>query len=424
MKIVFDNPLITNEFGTTISFYINKCKQVIDSSNYSAPEASLCLPSDNKILTQIEDLAKKKQTKELRYVIVIGIGGSNLGSQAVYNALYGNTDTYNPHRIPKMIFLDTIDAKLNNAFLTFFESRVSSENEFIISLISKSGSTTEPLAIAEIMFERLQNKFPNWKNRCVFITDENSHLWNEGRRLGIDTLAVPKMVGGRYSVFSPVGLFPLAMAHINIQSLLKGAEKMRDRCILDSSENDARNSAVFQYYFLKKGRAIHNSFFFNPELECLGKWYRQLMGESIGKDRKGITPLVSIGSVDHHSMVQLYWGGPQDKTTEIIYSMQSENCIIPSNPIFPTLTTMNGMNTSCIQSAIQKATSLTYKKLEEPYFEVSFNKIDEYELGQYMQYKMMEIMYLGNLMEINTFNQPQVELYKSETKNILAKKDI
>lgn len=422
MKLFFNKKPNNNEEEPLVKSYREKCREVINTNNYSAPEASLCLPSDQKILTEVIDLVKKKKTATLKYVIVIGIGGSNLGSKAIYDALYGSLDQFSQGSHSRMIFLDTIDPKTNNAFIQFIDSHIKSADEFVISIISKSGTSTESIANAEILLGHIKHTFPNWKDRCVMITDHNSLMWEEGARLGIDVLGIPKQVGGRYSVLSAVGLFPLAMAGIDIQSLLQGAKQMRELCTSDSAENYAASSSIFQYLSWKKGVTIHNSFYFHPELESLGKWYRQLMGESIGKDQKGITPMVSIGSVDHHSMVQLYWGGAADKTTEIVYSKKLIECIVPREPLFPSLSSTQGKNTFEIMSAIQKGTSLTYEKLGLPYFEVVFEDINCFELGSYMQYKMLEIMYLAKLFEINAFDQPQVELYKIETKKILASK--
>lgn len=421
MKLIFKKNTEIKSEGKALTPYIETCKQVVEKNNYASPEASLCLPSDKTTLEVVEQMVKKKKTSNLKYIIVIGIGGSNLGTKAIYDALCGSLDQLTPSKYPKMLFLDSVDPKVNAAFLTFIDTHVKEEDEFMISIISKSGTNTEPLINAEILLGHIKNRFPHWQDRCITITNEGSPLAKESNRLTIDVLTMPKMVGGRYSVFSAVGLFPLMMAGISTSSLLKGAQEMRDLCLLsDSSENYAQSSSIFQYDYLKKGRAIHNSFFFHPELESLGKWYRQLMGESIGKDNKGITPIVSVGSVDHHSMVQLYWGGPTDKTTEIIYSQKSSECFIPQEPLFPSLTTTNGKSTSEIMSAIRKGTAIAYEKQGEPYFETIFEEINEYELGAYMQYKMMEIMYLANLMQINAFDQPQVELYKTETKKILS----
>ncbi|MCX6732119.1 MAG: hypothetical protein NTV98_01100 [Candidatus Roizmanbacteria bacterium] len=422
MKFIYTQPHDWTEQEKTLAPYIDHCKQVVATSDYNALEASLCLSSDKEILAQVDEMIKKKKTNELKYIIVIGIGGSNLGTKALYDSLYGSVDVLTPDRYPKMFFLDTIDPKANTTFLNYFDKYITNENEFSISIISKSGGTTEPLVNAEILLGHLKKQFPNWKDRCVIITDNNSKMWDEGKRIGIDVLGIPKKVGGRYSILSAVGLFPLAMAGIDIRSLLKGAESMRSLCISDTSENHARSSSIFQYLYLQEGKAIHNSFYFHPELESLGKWYRQLVGESIGKDNIGVTPMVSIGSVDHHSMVQLYWGGPSDKTTELVYSKKQSSCLVPSDPLFPTLSTTEGKDTAEIVSAIQKGTALTYENQKQPYFEVVLDDINEYEIGAYMQYKMMEILYLAHLMKVNAFDQPQVELYKIETRKILVKK--
>lgn len=422
MKLIFHQNEDKSDTRKLLVPYIDYCKKVIRDEDYSMTEASLCLPTDKKIVTDILKLVEKKKTTDLKYNIVIGIGGSNLGTKAVYDALYGSIDNLTPDRYPKTFFLDTIDPKVITTFSHFVDAHIQKESELIISIISKSGTNTEPIVNAEVLLGSIKNRFINWKDRCVIITDTNSLMWKEGLRLGIDLLSIPKQVGGRYSVLSSVGLFPLAIANIDIKLLLKGAEEMRDICMENSSENYALNSSVFQFLFWKQGKSIHNSFYFHPELESLGKWYRQLMGESIGKVQKGITPIVSIGSVDHHSMVQLYWGGPTDKTTEIVYSQKSQDCIIPTEQLFPSLSTTNGKNTSEIVTAIQKGTTLTYEKQKQPYFEVVLNEINEYELGAYMQYKMIEILYLAQLMNINAFDQPQVELYKTETRKILANK--
>lgn len=422
MKFIYSKSHNWTEQEKVLSPYIDHCRQVIDASDYNMPEASICLPSDKTILAQVDEMVKKKKTKELKYIIVIGIGGSNLGTKALYDSLYGSADVLTPNRYPKMFFLDTIDPKANAAFLHYFDDNVVSENEFSISLISKSGGTTEPLVNAEILLGHLKKRFPNWKDRCVVITDNNSKMWDASKEIGIDVLGIPKKVGGRYSILSAVGLFPLAMAGIDIRSLLKGAEDMRGQCVTDTPENYARSSSIFQYHYLQEGKAIHNSFYFHPELESLGKWYRQLVGESIGKDHTGVTPMVSIGSVDHHSMVQLYWGGPSDKTAELVYAKKQFSCMVPSDPIFPTLSTTAGKDTAEIVSAIRQGTALTYEKQQQPYFEIMLDEINEYEIGAYMQYKMMEILYLAHLMKVNAFDQPQVELYKIETRKILVKK--
>lgn len=421
MQFIFHEKQDSKEERKILDPYIDRCKQIINTNDYTSSEASLCLPSDKHILSQVEEMVNKKKTPELKYSIVIGIGGSNLGTKAIYDALYGDVDLFTPGRYPKMIFLDTNDPEFLHSFSRFAKKHITHENEFVISIISKSGGTTEIIVNAEMALAELKQRFVNWKQRCIIISDEGSPLWNEAKRMDIDTLGIPKNVGGRYSVLSAVGLFPLAIIGADITSLLKGAEEMRERCSKKVPENPALQSSIFQFLQWKEEKTIHNSFFFHRELESLGKWYRQLTGESLGKDKKGITPLVSIGSVDHHSMVQLYWGGPEDKTTEFIYTKKSISYSIPKEILFLSLNKVAGKTTHEIMSAITKGTCITYTNLKLPFFEVILEEINCYELGCYLQYKMLETLYLAKLLGVNAFDQPQVELYKIETKKILEK---
>ena len=124
MKCLYPNPLDWAKQKNTLGSYITHCKSVIDTEDYTAPEASLCLPSDKKLLSQVMEMVGRKKTPELKYVIVIGIGGSNLGAKAIYDALYGSVDQYFSDRYPRMIFLDTIDPKANKAILRFMDENI------------------------------------------------------------------------------------------------------------------------------------------------------------------------------------------------------------------------------------------------------------------------------------------------------------
>ncbi len=166
---------------------------------------------------------------------------------------------------------------------------------------------------------------------------KTQNYWNFALEKGFDLLEIPKKVGGRYSVFSPVGLFPLGLLGVNIDQLLKGAYDMKSRC-LDTNllKNPAVISATLIYLHYKKGKNIHDLFLVGNDLESVGKWYRQLMGESIGKefnkDKKrvfeGITPTVSLVSVDLHSMAQIYLGGPYDKFTTFVNVKQNNSDVV------------------------------------------------------------------------------------------------
>jgi len=411
---------IIDEGRKKLNDYVLRCAEGAEKRDYEMNEASLCLPDDANILKKVQELVKKKKTDKLHYIIDVGIGGSNLGTKAIYDALWGTVDVLIPKRFPKIIFLDTNDPEFLTSFTQFFRTTIQSADEIIVNIISKSGGTTETAVNGEIILQLLQQKFENWKERCVITTDKNSPLWIRAQEQEIDTLEIPKKVGGRYSVFSPVGLFPLALCGVHIKNLLQGARKTRSVCLGNTKDNIALTAAAIFNEQLAKGIIINDNFYFHSELESLGKWFRQLMGESIGKEGKGLTPTVSMGSVDLHSMAQLYLGGPKNKITSFIYTNEFKRYDLPVKNILSHIHEIQGVTVGTIMGAIQQGTIAAYKKMSLPYTEVIFDSISEAELGGYMQFKMMEIMYLGHLMGVNAFDQPEVELYKRETKRILS----
>lgn len=426
MKFIYsDNSLITKddiaENANILSSYIEHLNVVAKANNYNADEASINLPFDEELIKNVQELAKKKSSSNLKYIFVIGIGGSNLGTKAIYDAFYGYYDNLQPNTFPKMIFLDTQDEQVLTKASKLIES-LESPDEILINSISKSGGTTETAANLEIIYDVLTNKFGEIKDRIIITTDKGSKMQQSAEQNGIDFLNLPDKVGGRYSVFSAVGLFPLAVAGFDLNLLRKGAQNMRDLCLKGlQEENPALISALILFLSNKIGKSINDNFIFLPQLESLGKWYRQLMGESIGKDGKGITPTVSIGSTDLHSVGQLYLGGTPDKITTFIYGKAKENNLsVPEKTAFNLVDAIKGKKINDIMQAIVGGTKAAYKKQSLPYTEIVFDSINEETLGSFMQFKMMEMMYLGKLMEINTFNQPHVELYKVETKKILG----
>jgi glucose-6-phosphate isomerase len=237
---------------------------------------------------------------------------------------------------------------------------------------------------------------------------------------------MPAKVGGRYSVLAAVGLLPLLSVGLNVESLRQGARDILDQCL--GKDNVAAKSAAALASNLKAGKHINDNFFFHPELESLGKWYRQLMGESVGKqqDRSGktvhtgITPTVSHGSTDLHSVGQLYLGGPKDKFTTFVSTTHSSELNVPTERVWPDLVPMiTGKSATKIMAAILDGTKVAYGKAKLPYMEVVLDGLDEHSIGSYLQFKMLEMMYLGELLHVNPFDQPNVESYKIETKRLL-----
>lgn len=399
---------------------------LVDDNGYNREEASLSCCGDTKKLKTILELKDALVTDKLKYVFVIGIGGSNLGAVAVYDALFGYCDGVVADRFPKIFFLDTLNSTYIAKFEGFLEN-INNPQEILINIITKSGTTLETIALAEYFLRFLSNwTIDDIKKRTVIISDEGSAFLKNAIYEGYNSLTIPSRVGGRYSVFSSVGLFPLACVGIDIESLVTGALAARESSL--QSNSDAMRSAVLLYDHYQKGRHIHDTFFFNSELESLGKWYRQLIGESCGKElsvggtitRVGITPTVSIGTADLHSVAQLYLAGPDDRYTTFVFCNQGAMSKITESRFFPNnVPEITNFSMNEMMSAIYNGVKISYGERNLSCSEILLDEINAYELGYYLQFKMVEVMYLGKLFSINPFDQPAVESYKREARRIL-----
>jgi glucose-6-phosphate isomerase len=403
------------------------------SKGYSDDRASINLCDDKSMLSNVKRAVKDKLRLKPEYLVVVGIGGSNLGTMAVQEAVLGKL--YNQLTpSTKVLYADTVDPDYLNNILALVEPALEKERNVLLSMVSKSGTTTETVANAEVLMESLRKHGKNYQKSVVVISDKDSKLWKIALRDGFNVLETPEKVGGRYSVFSPVGLFPLGVLGINMNELLAGAKSMRDACVDTNIErNPAAISATVQYVHHEVGRDISDVFLFANDLESLGKWCRQLMAESLGKEfskkgaivNVGITPTVSIGSTDLHSMAQLYLGGPYDKLTTFV-SVENNNSrvSVPRLKGYSRLVDgIQGKSLADIMHAILEGTKEAFRKGGRPFMEIGLPCKSEYFLGQFLQFKMMETMYLAYLLDVNPFDQPNVESYKEETRKILQKKN-
>jgi len=409
---------------------LNKASQY----NFEDDRASINLPFDTQGIEIIHQLVKEKQSLIPEYLVVVGIGGSNLGTLAIQEAVLGKL--YNQLNKPiKILFADTVDSDLLNSIMSLIKPPLQQGKQVIINGISKSGGTTETIANFQVLLELLKKYQSNYQQSVVITTENNSKFWHMAQNKGFSTLEIPKKVGGRYSVFSPVGLFPLSMVGIDIDKLVHGACNMRDQCLKkDLNDNIAAKSASLNYLHSLQGKNIHDLFFFSSDLESIGKWYRQLMAESIGKEFNiddkqvfnGITPTVSIGSTDLHSMAQLYLGGPYDKFTSFVHiEKNKKDIMLPYEADYASLvSSIQDRSMEEIMNAILKGTQMAYIKGKRPFVDISLSDKSEEVIGQFLQFKMMEMMYLGAFMNVNPFDQPNVEAYKIETKKILTKQEL
>ncbi len=398
---------------------------------YKTVYASIHLPADSDMYKKIIELAQSKRMLKPAALVVIGIGGSNLGTIAIHEALFGRFYNEQQPEI-KVYWADTVDSDYILDIILLLEQELAAGKEILLNVVSKSGTTTETIANFEIFLDLLKRNRPHtYHDFVVITTDEGSPLWKRAESEHFDRLEIPQRVGGRYSVFSAVGLFPLSLLGVDIKALAEGAKKMVDNCCnYDIVKNPAALSAALLYACYHKNISIHDMFLFSNDLQSLGMWYRQLLAESIGKENNiggrvvhiGITPTVSIGSTDCHSMVELHLGGPNNTFTTFVSIEKNKSnipvpCLEKSEQL---IAHIECKPLSSIMNAILQGVQQAYEEKKRPFVSISIPEKSALHLGQFMQMNMVAVMYLGYLLQVNPFDQPAVELYKLKTRKNLA----
>lgn len=409
---------------------IQAAQKTNQKTNYDTPYGCLHCPADGQMIEQVKQVIADVKKSNPTTVVVVGIGGSNLGTLAIQQALLGMY--VNQKQSMKIYYADTVDSDHIHDILELVHQELRSKRSVIINIVSKSGKTTETIANGELFIELLRRYYgTDYYRSIVVTTDKDSLLWKLAQQKQYICLEIPQVVGGRYSVFSPVGLFPLGLLGIDIESLCAGARSVNERCTTTSfARNPAAHSAATLFLQYAQQKTIHDTFVFAVALHGVGAWYRQLMGESIGKEhdvkgnrvQRGMTPTVSVGSTDLHSVGQLYLGGPHDKvTTFITVEHEHASCRVPDYKEFDVLVPhIQGVSLPRIMEAIIAGTQRAYAQRSLPYITITLPEIAPWYLGQLMQIKMYEMIYLAFLLEVNPFDQPNVESYKQETRKILA----
>ena len=342
----------------------------------------------------------KKFTKS-KNIFVIGMGGSVLGTKCIYS--------FFKNRIKKkLFFIDNLDVNLH---LELKKIKNLKKSCFII--VSKSGNTLETLANFGIIFPKVILK----KNLIIITEIKDSNLMNIANKYEAEVIEHNKDIGGRFSVLSEVGMFPAALMGLNIEKF-KNLKKL----INNKSFTSALIKNVASIYTLRK-KNIKNSVIINysSNLNDLSFWYQQLVGESLGKKGKGITPIVSFGPKDHHSVLQLYLDGTKDKFFTFFQTFEKNNKYkVPKNIYTNQMKFLNNRSLQSIIKAQANALKSIFKKKSIPFREIIFSKNNEEELGSIFTFFVLETILLARLMHINPFDQPAVEQVKIETKKILS----
>jgi len=378
----------------------------------------LTLPSKIKQAKEILQFANQNK-KKFKNFILIGIGGSALGNRAIFESLQHPYYNFLPKEernySPRFFILDNVDPSLIDKFLDIVSIKRS-----IINIISKSGSTTETIANFFIILKKLVNKVgdPYYKSHLIITTDPKKGFLREIVKK--DTLAsfsIPENVGGRFSVLSPSGLLSTAFLGIDILSILKGANNMKKLCEKESLENPALIFALINYLFMKKKRNILTLFSYSQKMNSFVDWFNQLWAESLGKNGLGTTPVKAIGTIDQHSQLQLYMEGPDDK---LITFLSIDN--LPEGMEIPPFgfDYLNNKKLFELFKAEEKATRTALKEKGKPSLTIHIPEINPYHIGEFIFMMEYSTAIMGELLNINAFNQPGVERGKVLTKALMG----
>jgi len=341
-----------------------------------------------------------KKFSKYRNIVVIGMGGSILGTKSIYSFL--------KKRIKKEVFFfDNLDLNLS---LKYKKIKNLKNSCFII--VSKSGDTLETITnLGAIFSENLL------KNKLIIITEiTDNALMAIANKYNAEIIEHKKFIGGRYSVLSETGMFPAALMGLNLMKFKNLKRLINNKNFISSL---IQNVASIHTLNSKK---INNSVILNYDssLNDLGYWYQQLVAESLGKQGKGINPILSFGPKDHHSLLQLYLDGPKDKFFTFFNSSKRENKLKVARDIIPNnMGFLINKNLEFIINAQCNATKNIFKLKKIPFRQITFNKKNEDELGEIFTFFVLETILLSRLMNINPFDQPAVEQVKIETKRFL-----
>ena len=403
------------------SKYVQELASVAKACDWSNPACSIILPNERKFFKQSVSLAQKFSHCSL--LIVVGIGGSNLGAMAVLQAIGGPYSRL--LSTPQVLFADTCDPRSISQIIAIGKKHAREGNEILINIITKSGRTIETISNFGAIYSELKKE--GGKISVVATSDEGSEFLRACVEEGHETLSIPKKVGGRFSVFSNAGLFPLTLAGVDTSSLLAGAkEGLSQSLSKNMKKNPAAQMASFLHLQSMKGKNIHAFFFFSNSMRALGLWSRQLLAESVGKERTlsgkkinfGITPMLSTGTTDLHSMAQLYLAGPADKAF-LLANVKNFGAHFEGASPLSHFAPKKANSPARAMEAIYAGVRSAFKKEKLPFAQAQFSGLNEFCVGQYMQVQMCSTMLLANMLNLNAFDQPAVEKYKTEAMRLL-----
>ena len=376
---------------------------------------------DKEEFERIAEAAKKIQ-QDSKVLVVIGIGGSYLGARAVIEALshsFTNELGSEKRKGVKIFYAgNSISSTYMSELLEILE-----ETDFSVNVISKSGTTTEPALAFRLIKNLLERKYgkDEARNRIYATTDKaRGALKLLADEMGYRTFTIPDDVGGRYSVLTAVGLLPIAAAGLDIRSLMNGAADARKE-YMDSKIEDDQSAlyAMLRNILLKKGKEIELLVNYEPSLHYISEWFKQLYGESEGKDSKGLFPASVDFSADLHSMGQFIQEGRRSLFETVIWiNNPKKNITLEAQENDADgLNYLEGKTMDYVNTMAYKGTMMAHVDGGVPNIVIELEKLDEYNIGQLIYFFEKACAISGYLLGVNPFDQPGVEAYK---KNMFA----
>jgi len=329
--------------------------------------------------------------KKLANFCIIGMGGSTLGSQAIYNFLN--------HKIKKnFIFIDNLDVN----------KKKKKEKKYTNIVISKSGNTVETITNSNIFIKN--------KEKNIFITEnKNSYLFQLANKLKAEIIHHNNFIGGRYSVLSEVGMLPAELMGLNSNNFKQLNNIVKNKYFLNSLISNV--SATLYYINNKKFNSVIINY--DEKSKNLFYWYQQLIAESLGKKSKGLLPIISLMPKDNHSVMQLYLDGFKNNFFTFFYVKEKKSLKIDNKKILPPQKFLKNKDLNKIIFAQKKATENVFRNKNIPFRSFEINNRNEKTLGELFCFFILETILIGQSLKLNPFDQPAVELIKQETKKLL-----
>lgn len=368
----------------------------------------LTVPVDRTELLKIKQSAEVVN-KNSEYLVCVGIGGSYLGHKAIIDALVPKSKT-------KILYAgNNLSQRSLQKVLNEIEGK-----DFSVNVISKSGTTLEPSLAFEVLKEKLMERYKDKdrvKSRIFATTDARSGaLHNEAEENGYTTFVVPDNIGGRYSVLTAVGLFPLAVAGVDIDKLLFGATVEKDEFMTNLAKNSNVPAELSPLAYATIRQKYHGRYHdvevlasFLPELQTFQEWWKQLFGESEGKAEKGIFPASVIYTTDLHSLGQYLQQGRRN-IIETFLSVEAPGALDYK---------INGHSLNEYNRIAEQATIAAHKTGGIPIFEIKISTLDEENLGRLIYFYELACAISAKIQGVNPFDQPGVETYKQNIKSML-----